>query len=94
MLYNPKADCLFWLRNCLTYKKALEARSESVGFIFGITGPLLDTVDDMLEWFDDHKGTMDEDTRNAYLCEVGKIQSDIRFYQSINANLLKEGFDA
>ena len=44
MLYNPKADCLFWLRNCLTYKKALEARVESVDFIFGITGPLLDTV--------------------------------------------------
>ena len=94
MLYNPKADCLFWLRNCLTYKKALEARSASVDFIFGITGPLLDTVDDMLEWFDDHKGTMDADTRIAYLCEVGKIQADIRFYQSINANLLKEGFDA
>lgn len=55
MLYNPKADCLFWLRNCLTYKKALEARVASVDFIFGITGPLLDTVDNMLEWFDDHK---------------------------------------
>lgn len=48
----------------------------------------------MLEWFGDHKGTMDADTRIAYLCEVGKIQADIRFYQSINANLLKEGFDA
>lgn len=94
MLYNPKADCLFWLQNCLTYKKALEARSASVDFIFGITGPLIDTVDDMIEWFDDHKGTMDADTRIAYLCEVGKIQEDIRFYQSINANLLKEGFDA
>lgn len=94
MLYNPKADCLFWLRNCLTYKKALEARGASVDFIFGITGPLLDTVDGMLEWFDDHKGMMDADTRNAYLCEVGKIQSDIRFYQSINARLLKEDFDA
>lgn len=33
MLYNPKADCLFWLQNCLTYKKALEARSASVDFI-------------------------------------------------------------
>lgn len=94
MLYNPKADCLFWLRNCLTYKKALEARSASVDFIFGITGPLLDTVDDMLEWLDDHKETMDADTRTDYLCEVGKIQADIRFYQGINANLLKEGFDA
>ena len=94
MLYNPKADCLFWLQNCLTYKKALEAKSASVDFIFGITGPLIDTVDDMLEWFDDHKGTMDADTRIAYLCEVRKIQSDIRFYQSINASLLKEGFDA
>ena len=94
MLYNPKADCLFWLRNCLTYKKALEARGESVDFIFGITGPLLDTVDGMLEWFDDHKEAMDADTRNAYLCEIWKIQDDIRFYQSINASLLKEGFDA
>ena len=94
MLYNPKADCLFWLQNCLTYKKILEARSASVDFIFGITGPLLDTVDDMLEWFDDHKGTMDADTRNAYSCEVGKIQADIRFYQGINASLLKEDFDA
>lgn len=94
MLYNPKADCLFWLQNCLTYKKALEARSTSVDFIFGITGPLLDTVDDMIEWFDGHKGTMDSDTRTAYLREVGKIQSDIRFYQGINASLLKEGFDA
>lgn len=94
MLYNPKADCLFWLRNCLSYKKVLEARCESVDFIFGITGLLLDTVDGMLEWFDDHKGMMDADTRNAYLCEVGKIQADIRFYQSINASLLKEDFDA
>lgn len=94
MLYNPKADCLFWLQNCLTYKKALEARGASVDFIFGITGPLLDTVDDLLEWFDDHKGMMDADTRNAYLCEAGKIQADIRFYQSINESLLKEGSDA
>ena len=94
MLYNPKADCLFWLRNCLSYKKVLEARCESVDFNFGITGLLLDTVDDMLEWFDDHKGTMDSDTRTAYLCEVGKIQADIRFYQGINASLLKEDFYA
>ena len=94
MLYNPKADCLFWLRNCLTYKKALEARCASVDFIFGITGPLIDTVDDMIEWFDDHKGTMDNDTRIAYLCEVGEIQADIQFYQGINASLLKEDFDA
>lgn len=94
MLYNPKADCLFWLQNCLTYKKALEARGASVDFIFGITGPLFDIVDDMIEWFDDHKGLMDADTRIAYLCEVGKIQADIRFYQSINASLLKEDFDA
>ena len=62
MLYNPKADCLFWLRNCLSYKKVLEARCESVDFIFGITGLLLDTVDGMLEWFDDHKGMMDAAT--------------------------------
>lgn len=54
----------------------------------------LDTVDDMIEWFDDHKGTMDVDTRIAYLCEVRKIQADIRFYQGINARLLKEDFDA
>ena len=94
MLYNPKADCLFWLRNCLTYKNVLEAKSASVDFIFGITGPLLDTIDDMLEWFDDHKETMDADTRIDYLCEVRKIQADIRFYQSINASLLKEDFDA
>lgn len=93
MLYNPKADCLFWLLNCLTYKKVLEARGESVDFIFGISGPLLDTVDDMIEWFDNHKDSMDADTRIAYLCEVGKIQADIRFYQCINAGLLKEDFD-
>lgn len=94
MLYNPKADCLFWLRNCLTYKKVLEARSASVDFIFGITGPLLDIADDMLEWFDDHKGKMDDDARTAYLCEVREIQEDIRFYQSINASLLKEDLNA
>lgn len=93
MLYNPKADCLFWLRNCLTYKKVLEARGESVDFIFGISGPLLDTANDMIEWFDNHKDSMDTDTRIAYLCEVGKIQADIRFYQRINAGLLKEDFD-
>ena len=85
---NPSMD---WrISHEITKSRIVASVIRSSEFLSGITGPLIKVVDDMLEWFSDHKEYMGHDEQYAYLIKVSKIQSDIEFYQRINKNLWEE----
>lgn len=85
---NPSMD---WrINNEIAKSRIVASAFRSSEFLFGITGPLLKVVDDMLEWFSDRKEHMRHDAQFAYLVKVAKIQDDIKFYQGINKSLWEE----
>lgn len=86
---NPSMD---WrINHAITKSRILTGVLRSSEFLFGITGPLLKVVDDMLEWLSDHKEHMSHDARVAYLVKVTKMQDDIDFYLGIRDSLYEEG---
>lgn len=85
---NPSID--WCINNAITKSRILTGVLRSSEFLSGITGPLIKIVDDMLEWFSDHKEHMSYDAQVAYLVTVAKIQADIEFYQGINKSLWEE----
>jgi hypothetical protein len=86
---NPSMD---WrINNAIAKSRIVASAFRSSEFLFGITGPLLKAVDDMLEWFFDHKKYMSYDAQVAYLVKVAKMQADIEFYQGIHESLYEEG---
>lgn len=85
---NPSMD--WCINHAIAKSRILTGVLRSSEFLSGITGPLLKVVDDMLEWFSDHKEHMSYDAQVAYLVTVAKIQADIKFYQGINKNLWEE----
>lgn len=89
---NPSMD--WHIGQLVAETRIARATLGSSRFLTGITGPLLKIVDDMFEWFDDHRDLMDDDTRFTYLLEIGKIQADIGFYQKIAKNLWGEDSNA
>lgn len=85
---NPSMD---WrINNAIAKSRIVASAFRSSEFLFGITGPLLKVVDDMLEWFSDRKEHMSHDAQVAYLVKVTKMQADIELYQGINKNLWEE----
>ena len=85
---NPSMD---WrINNAVAKSRIVASAVRSSEFLFGITGPLLKVVDDMLEWFFDHKEHMSHDAQVAYLVKVAKMQADIDFYQRIRESLYEE----
>lgn len=85
---NPSID--WYINNAITKSRILTGVLRSSEFLSGISGSLIKIVDDMLEWFFDHKEYMSHDAQVAYLVTVAKIQADIEFYQGINKNLWEE----
>lgn len=85
---NPSMD---WrINNEIAKSRIIASVIRSSEFLSGITCPLIKIVDDMLEWFSDHKEHMSYDAQVAYLVTVAKIQADIEFYQGINKSLWEE----
>nr|DAI86263.1 MAG TPA: hypothetical protein [Caudoviricetes sp.] len=85
---NPSMD---WrINHAITESRTVASVFQSSKFLSGISGSLLKTVDDMLEWFFDHKGHMSYDAQVSYLVKVAKIQADIEFYQRIAEGLWEE----
>lgn len=86
---NPSMD---WrINHAIAKSRIVASVLQSSKFLSGITGPLLKVVDDMLEWFSDHKEHMSYDAQVSYLFKVAKIQADIKFYQGIRESLYEEG---
>ena len=83
---NPSID--WCINNAITKSRIVASAFRSSKFLSDISGSLLKTVADMLEWFSYHKEYMSYDAQVSYLVKVTKIQADIEFYQEINKNLL------
>lgn len=85
---NPSMD---WrISHAIAEYRIAASVLQSSKFLSSISGSLLKTVDDMLEWIFDHKEHMSHDAQVAYLVKVAKIQADIKFYQGINKSLFEE----
>lgn len=85
---NPSMD--WYINHAIAKSRIVASVLRSSEFLSGISGSFLKVVDDMLEWFFDHKEYMSHDEQDAYLITVTKIQTDIEFYQGINKSLLEE----
>lgn len=87
---NPSMD---WrINNAIAKSRIITGVLRSSEFLSGISGSLIKIVDDMLEWFSDHKEHMSYDAQVSYLVKVEKIQDDIKFYQGINKSLWEEDY--
>lgn len=88
MLYNPKTDYPFWLRDNITQTKILKAGMASMDFICNIYRPALNLVGEMLAYLDSNRTNLDTDTEWTILKTIRELQTEVKFYQ----NIIKESF--
>ena len=88
MLYNPKTEYLFWLRDYATQTKILKAGMASMDFICELYRPTLHLVDGLLAYLDSNRTNLDTDTKWAILKTIRELQAEVAFYQ----NIIKESF--
>ena len=88
MLYNPKTDYPFWLRDYATQTKILKASIASMDFICNIYRPALHLVDELLAYLDSNRTNLDTDTEWTILKTINELQAEVDFYQ----NIIKESF--
>ena len=88
MLYNPKTDYLFWLRDHATQAKILKAGMASMDFICELYRPTLNLVDEMLAYLDSDQIELDQETKWMILDTIRELQDEVAFYQ----NIIKESF--
>ena len=88
MLYNPKTDYPFWLRDHATQAKILKASIASMDFICNIYRPELRLVDELLAYIDSDQIKMDQEIKWTILKTIHELQAEVAFYQ----NIIKESF--
>lgn len=88
MLYNPKTNYPFWLRDSITQTKILKAGMASMDFICDIYMPKLYLAGELLEYLDAHTASLDVDTKWMILNTIRELQEEVAFYQ----NIIKESF--
>ena len=88
MLYNPKTDYPFWLRDNITQTKILKASMASMDFIFELYRPTLNLAGELLDYLDAHTANLDVDTKWMILDTILELQDEVKFYQ----NIIKESF--
>lgn len=88
MLYNPKTDYPFWLRDYATQAKILKASIASMDFICNIYRPALHIVDELLNYLDSDQIELDQETKWMILNTIRELQAEVAFYQ----NIIKESF--
>lgn len=88
MLYNPKTDYPFWLRDYATQAKILKASIASMDFIRELYRPALNLVDELLICLDSDQIEMDQDIKWTILKIIHELQAEVAFYQ----NIVKESF--
>ena len=88
MLYNPKTDYPFWLRDYATQAKILKASIASMDFICNIYRPALHLVDELLTCLDSDQIELDQETKWMILDTIHELQAEVAFYQ----NIIKESF--
>lgn len=88
MLYNPKTDYPFWLRDYATQTKILKASIASMDFIRELYRPTLNLVDELLTCLDSDQIEMDQEIKWTILKTIHELQAEVAFYQ----NIIKESF--
>ena len=88
MLYNPKTDYPFWLRDSITQTRILKARMASMDFICELYRPALNLVHELLVFLDSDQIEMDQETKWTILDTIRELQAEVTFYQ----NIIKESF--
>lgn len=88
MLYNPKIDYPFWLRDYATQEKILKASIASMDFICELYRPALNLVDELLAFLDSDQIELDQETEWMILDTIRELQAEVTFYQ----NIIKESF--
>ena len=88
MLYNPKTDYPFWLRDNITQTKILKASIASMDFICELYRPTLNLVDELLKCLDSDQIELDQETKWMILKTIRELQAEVKFYQ----NIIKESF--
>ena len=88
MLYKPKIDYLFWLRDYTTQEKILKAGMASMDFICELYRPALNLVDELLKYLDSDQIELDQETKWTIIDTIRELQAEVKFYQ----NIIKESF--
>lgn len=88
MLYNPKTNYPFWLRDYATQEKILKASIASMDFICNIYRPALHLANELLAYIDSDQIELDPETKWIILDTIRELQSEVTFYQ----NIIKESF--
>lgn len=88
MLYNPKADYPFWLRDYATQAKILKASMASMDFICKLYIPTLILAGELLKYLDSDKIELDQETKWMILDTIRELHAEVAFYQ----NIIKESF--
>ena len=88
MLYNPKTNYPFWLRDYIIQTKILKAGMASMDFIRELYRPALNLVDELLTCLDSDQIEMDQETKWVILDTIRELQAEVAFYQ----NIIKESF--
>ena len=88
MLYNPKTDYRFWLRDYITKTKILKAGMTSMDFICELYRPTLNLVDELLAFLDSDEIELDQETKWIIIKTIRELQAEVKFYQ----NIIKESF--
>lgn len=88
MLYNPKTNYPFWLRDYATQIRILESSSASMNFICDTYRPALYLSKELLDYLDANETNLDVDTKWTILKTIRELQAEVAFYQ----NIIKESF--
>ena len=88
MLYNPKTDYPFWLRNNIIQTKILKAGMASMDFICELYRPALNLAGELLAYLDSDQIEIDQETKWTILNTIRELQAEVTFYQ----NIIKESF--
>ena len=88
MLYNPKTDYPFWLRDNITQTKILKTGMASMDFICELYRPALKLAGELLDYLDVHTANLDVDTKWIIIKTIRELQAEVAFYQ----NIIKESF--
>lgn len=88
MLYNPKTEYPFWLRDYAIQIRILKSGIASMDFIRDTYRPALHLSRELLDYLDANKTNLDTDTKWTILKTIHELQDEVTFYQ----NILKESF--